>query len=288
MSVRHWSMPLKGLRFLVLDELHTYRGRQGADVAMLVRRVRNALNATNLQCIGTSATLAGAGSMNEQRQEVSVVASMLFGDKVLPEHVIGETLRRSTREFSSSEPGYRDKLKQCILTQSAPTSYEELVEDPLASWIESNLGINTDPASGRLLRAQPRGIQGPDGAAHQLAELTGLSETKCAQALMHTLLAGYGIPNPETGLPAFAFRLHQFISRGDTVYASLEPETDRYLTVHGQQYVPNDRSRVLLPLVFCRECGQEYYVVRKVYDRDSGATVFTRANPKTAAKMKVR
>ncbi len=30
----------EGLRFLVLDELHTYRGRQGADVAMLVRRVR--------------------------------------------------------------------------------------------------------------------------------------------------------------------------------------------------------------------------------------------------------
>jgi ATP-dependent helicase YprA (DUF1998 family) len=101
----------QGLRFLVLDELHTYRGRQGADVAMLVRRVRNALNATNLQCIGTSATLAGAGSLDEQRQEVSVVASMLFGDKVLPEHVIGETLRRSTREFTSSEPGYLDKLK---------------------------------------------------------------------------------------------------------------------------------------------------------------------------------
>ena len=34
----------KGLDFLVLDELHTYRGRQGADVAMLVRRVREALN----------------------------------------------------------------------------------------------------------------------------------------------------------------------------------------------------------------------------------------------------
>jgi ATP-dependent helicase YprA (DUF1998 family) len=29
-----------GLEYLVLDELHTYRGRQGADVAMLVRRVR--------------------------------------------------------------------------------------------------------------------------------------------------------------------------------------------------------------------------------------------------------
>jgi hypothetical protein len=28
----------RGLRFLVLDELHTYRGRQGADVALLMRR----------------------------------------------------------------------------------------------------------------------------------------------------------------------------------------------------------------------------------------------------------
>ena len=33
-----------GLRFLVLDELYTYRGRQGADVAMLVRRVRERFN----------------------------------------------------------------------------------------------------------------------------------------------------------------------------------------------------------------------------------------------------
>jgi len=47
----------KGLKFLVLDELHTYRGRQGADVALLVRRVREAL-ADKLVCIGTSATMA--------------------------------------------------------------------------------------------------------------------------------------------------------------------------------------------------------------------------------------
>ena len=30
----------QGLRFLVLDEMHTYRGRQGADVALLVRLVQ--------------------------------------------------------------------------------------------------------------------------------------------------------------------------------------------------------------------------------------------------------
>ena len=31
----------QGLEFIVLDELHTYRGRQGADVAVLVRRLRD-------------------------------------------------------------------------------------------------------------------------------------------------------------------------------------------------------------------------------------------------------
>ena len=52
----------QGLQFLVLDELHTYRGRQGADVAMLVRRVRDACQSPDLQCVGTSATMASAGT----------------------------------------------------------------------------------------------------------------------------------------------------------------------------------------------------------------------------------
>ncbi len=39
-----------GLGFFVLDELHTYRGRQGADVAMLVRRLRERLQADQLVC----------------------------------------------------------------------------------------------------------------------------------------------------------------------------------------------------------------------------------------------
>ena len=46
----------KGLAFMVLDELLTYRGRQGTDVAMLLRRVRNPLVADKLQFVGTSAT----------------------------------------------------------------------------------------------------------------------------------------------------------------------------------------------------------------------------------------
>jgi ATP-dependent helicase YprA (DUF1998 family)/very-short-patch-repair endonuclease len=265
----------QGLRFLVLDELHTYRGRQGADVAMLVRRVRNALNATNLQCIGTSATLAGTGSFETQRREVASVASVLFGDNVRPENVIGETLRRATPDHSDVDKNFLSGIQARIANQvPLPTSYEDLVADPLASWIESNLGVTTDPESGRLIRAKPRSLRGSEGASRQLSKLTDLPEIDCEKALSESLLAGFHIKNPETGMPAFAFRLHQFISRGDTVYTTLEPESKRYITVSAQKFVPGDRERLLLPLAFCRECGQEYYAVRRVRDQGSGLIQF--------------
>jgi ATP-dependent helicase YprA (DUF1998 family)/very-short-patch-repair endonuclease len=263
----------QGLRYLVLDEMHTYRGRQGADVALLVRRVREALNATQMQCIGTSATLASSGTHEEQQAEVAHVASLLFGAEVKPQNIIGETLRRATPERDESDPAFLEELRQRVADTSRkpPVDYSSFVTDPLSSWIESAFGIEREADSNRLRRRQPRSLTGENGAARELAQLTGESEMRCEAVIREGLLGGYQCDrNPETGLPAFAFRLHQFLSRGDTVYASLEGEAERYLTVNGQQFVPGDRSRVLLPLVFCRECGQEYYVVRRCTDRTSG------------------
>jgi ATP-dependent helicase YprA (DUF1998 family) len=95
-----------GLRFLVLDELHTYRGRQGADVALLVRRAREFFEAPDLQCVGTSATLGGTGTYEARRVEVARVASLLFGAAVRAEDVIGETLRRATPERDLPDPTF--------------------------------------------------------------------------------------------------------------------------------------------------------------------------------------
>ena len=123
------------------------------------------------------------------------------------------------------------------------------------------------PGGTRLVRVRPSAIGGTQGAAAKLNELTGLPPETCAAAIRAGLQASYLCePHPETRRPPFAFRLHQFISRGDSVYASLEAEAGRHLTVQGQRFVPGDRSRVLLPLVFCRECGQEYYCVRENQD----------------------
>lgn len=267
---------MRGLRFLVLDELHTYRGRQGADVALLVRRVRDVCENPRLQCVGTSATLAEGGSFAGQQQKIADVASRLFGATVTPERVIAETLRRATPERSLDDHGFRAELAERLSDpqREPPTDYEAFLNDPLSIWIESTFGVTTESETGRLRRATPISITGANGAAVRLAAVTGLPQKQCVAAIQAGLLAGYRVTNPDTNFPVFAFRLHQFISRGDTVYASLEAPQERYVTTRGQQYVPGDRTRVLLPLAFCRECGQEYYVVRKRLDTESGVAHF--------------
>jgi superfamily II DNA/RNA helicase/very-short-patch-repair endonuclease len=256
----------EGLQFLVLDELHTYRGRQGADVAFLVRRVRERLGAKTMQCVGTSATLAGAGTLDEQRIEVAAVATKLFGTPVAPENVIGESLRRITPETPLDEPSFLQALAQRVsdLTRVPPKSFTSFIADPLSVWLESTFGVERDRTSGRLIRATPTSITGPLGAAVRLAATSGAPVESCATVIKEGLLGGYKCePDPDTGFRPFAFRLHQFLSRGDSIYGSLESPANRIVTLSGQQFVPGDRTKVLVPLVFCRECGHEYYAVKR-------------------------
>lgn len=263
------------LRFLVLDELHTYRGRQGADVAMLVRRVREATGSTRLLHVGTSATLASGGTWAEQQAAVADVASRLFGQTVEAENIIGETLRRTTPPLPTMDPG--PALRERVLQENAPSLRDgtAFLDDPLASWVESTLGLTYEQTpegtKDRLVRAKPLPLGKSDGAAGLLAEAAGLVPTTenlelCERRIKELLNAGYAHRN-EHGRPLFAFRLHQFVSKGESVYASPELPKERHLTLKPQQWVPGSKGkRSLLPMAFCRECGQEYYVVRRVRD----------------------
>lgn len=247
------------LRFLVLDELHTYRGRQGADVAMLVRRIREACRATELQCVGTSATLSTEGSHAERSNEVATVASRLFGTEVRPADVVSETLRRTTPEPSGGT-GFTEALARSVTGDTLePTDYDTMCGDPLSSWIESRFGLAT--RDGRLVRAPPIPIEGDVGGAEMLSTETGLSRGDCERAIRQRLLAGARTRSPETGNPVFAFRLHQFLSAGGAAHATPEAPEDRSVTMRAQRFVRNEPHRAYLPLAFCRACGQEYYVV---------------------------
>jgi ATP-dependent helicase YprA (DUF1998 family) len=265
----------RGLKFLVLDELHTYRGRQGADVALLLRRLRELLQVESMQCVGTSATLAGRGKWDEQRADVARLATRLFGDDVQPSDIIGETLERSTIPIDELNREHVEALRAAVNADGPRIfgSFQDLSADPIARWVEGTFGIV--PQNGRLVRSPSIPLTGKKGAAERLAELTGASQETCKDVIAETLMAGATrIRHPRTGFPVFAFRLHQFISRGDTVYATIEAPEDRYLTIHGQLYSPEDREKVLLPLCFCRECGQEYYSVYLAKDPDTGLQRF--------------
>ncbi|WP_409484301.1 DEAD/DEAH box helicase [Arsenicicoccus dermatophilus] len=252
----------QGLRFLALDELHTYRGRQGADVAMLIRRLRDECQAEHLQVIGTSATMSSEGTLEERAAVVAGVATRLFGTEVSPEHVVGETLVRATPDVEPLPVDLGDSVRRNGSQQRR--SFDAFVSDPLASWIETTFGLAVETGAGglhRLVRRPPTTL--PE-AAKTLAQITALDEAACTTALRNVLREGSAVTHPANGRPVFAFRLHQFISKGDTVYVSLEREDERTITGTYQVRVPGAPEKALLPLGFCRECGQEYLVVARV------------------------
>lgn len=249
----------EGLDFLVLDELHTYRGRQGADVAMLVRRFRDRLCRHKAPiCIGTSATMASEGLEAEKKASVARVASRLFGTKIGSDAVIDESLRRATDE-SVSVSSLGLSLTEAI-DRDIPTRLtdEELIVHPLAVWIELEIGLDDGQT---LSRRDPTTI---NEAAERLAASTDRSKERCAQQL-ERMLTLMSLPSSERGGSAdrafMAFKLHRFISGAGFVYSTLRSRGNRTVTLDGQQFDPTDPSARLYPTHFCRACGQEYHPV---------------------------
>ncbi len=249
-----------GLEFLILDELHTYRGRQGADVAVLVRRLRERLSADNMTCIGTSATMSSTGKQVDRNRVVAEVATKLFGAKITEHDVIGETLERVTTP-SKGVDSIRPLLKAEIHKSSFTwESFEAFKDSPLAIWVELNLGIEI-PDDEPPKRAKPLTL---DSASELLANDADVTQQEASIALQKFLVAAHDVRTPQ-GLAPFAFKLHQFISGPGKVLATLEPIGSRAITLDAQRFAPGrqDQAVQLYPTHFCRDCGQEYHPVWK-------------------------
>lgn len=250
----------EGLQFLVLDELHTYRGRQGADVAMLVRRVKNRLSPEQpLTCIGTSATMSNAESDEDRAVAVAEVGSKLFGQTIKPSSVIDERLVRATRtDIKAASLG--QTLRNAVLEPApAKATDSELASNPLVCWIETEVGLDDRE---KLRRRTAITLS---KAAEKLAEQTGLDEARCKASLidMLTLIGKPANQRGGTSDRAFlAFKLHRFISGAGRAFATLEGCDKRRVILDGQIFHPQDQNARLYPLFFCRECGQEHHSVR--------------------------
>ena len=246
---------VEGLRFLVFDELHVYRGRQGADVAMLVRRLKERAAGENLIHIGTSATMVShpTATPRERRETVARFAAEFFGHPFTEEDIIEETLEPLTEGGEPSLEELREALKR---GEPLPLEGEAFRRHPLIRWIEYRLGIERQE-EGRFRRRIPVALS---EAAAMLAQEADLSPESARNLLKKALVQGASLVVPD-GRPALAFKLHQFISQGRAIQATLESPETRLLSQAGM--FQTEEGKILAPIKFCRFCGQEYYHLLK-------------------------
>jgi superfamily II DNA/RNA helicase len=266
------------LKFLVLDELHTYSGKQGADVAFLVRRLKQRTNTIGkLTCIGTSATMVSDKSDGESTQAVADFASKMFGEPFEAENVVTETEDPSlefdgetiAKEFSVTSTDidaldyteYRTALalfKSVMgfdFTGSTKLEMGEVLRDSLLlTYLERELKEVKDLGSLALKYKESHRSQ--------------LSLDECKLELIAGLLLGIvGTIKTEAGKEVSRFipKLHAFYNQGSELHGCLDPDCS-YLSHTGEITCPacedEDRGeKTLYPLHFCRVCGQEYYGV---------------------------
>jgi superfamily II DNA/RNA helicase len=245
------------VKFLVFDELHTYRGRQGADVGMLIRRIRSRAKHP-VVCIGTSATMISVGSIAEQKQQVAKVAEQLFGKPFKPEAVVRETL---VAKFPGAPK--LEALKSAVaspVNMDAPES--ALLAHPTAAWLEACIALAE--REGQLVRNKPLRFS---DVTSLLAEQTGHSQSQCDQHLREVLL-WLGGTNKRlldegkryTHLP---FKLHQFFSQTGAIYVTLDRGAERHITLQAGYHVVGEPDRPLFPAVFSRYSGETLLCVSK-------------------------
>jgi hypothetical protein len=260
-----------GLRFVVFDELHTYRGRQGADVAMLIRRLKERAAAPDVIHIGTSATMVADRNATPQqrRQAVAEFATLLFGHPLGEANVVEEELTR----FTEGGPPSPAELA-AALNAPPPASIEAFRRDPLARWAEAAFGVEPE-GENRLKRRLPRSLP---VAAASLAKHSGADPVRCEARLRDFLSHAGGLARADSSR-AFAYKLHQFLGQGRDLYATLEPAQQRSFSLDGQLRASGGRLQA--PVKFCRQCGQDYYHVVR-----SGQTIEPHPVDTESAKRK--
>jgi len=109
------------LRFLVVDELHTFDGAQGTDLACLIRRLKERLRTPKgrLVCVGTSATLGAQEDAAELRQ----YAAKVFGEDFDEQSVITESLVTPAEFFGEISAVYSGVPGQDAVEALNPDAY---------------------------------------------------------------------------------------------------------------------------------------------------------------------
>ncbi|MDX2282577.1 MAG: DEAD/DEAH box helicase [Bacteroidia bacterium] len=256
----------KHLQYLVFDELHTYRGRQGADVSLLIRRIQE-LVGRPLTLIGTSATMASEGTQESRKQLIAQTAEMLFGTPFEEDQIVGEYLTPSTHPFEADEQADWE----AVLHAQLPDTYEALAVHPLVRWLEHRIALRRQQ-SGEWERGKPMTV--PE-IADRLVQDTGQPGTDCSAKIRELLacLDRINARHHEQGirLRLLPFRLHQFISQAGEVRVSLDEPAFRHIEIGNQKYwkdAERNQDSPLFPVRFSRHSGAAFVCVEKDFENE--------------------
>lgn len=103
------------LKFVVLDEIHSYSGSNGIDVAFLMRRLKRESRSKPI-FIGTSATLSQKQDELERKSSIAKFASDIFGE----EFTISDVIEAEYEEY---------KFPEIEFVPSSLESFEDLLEE---------------------------------------------------------------------------------------------------------------------------------------------------------------
>lgn len=266
------------LRFLVLDEVHTYAGAQASEVALLLRKLRRrlGLEPEQVRCIGTSASLA---QREEAETAIRRFASDLFGAP-FTRVVRGE---RQKHALLLTKPAEKFSLPPTAwaalgVELSSPDLSDEQVVSPwnfavdnleLSDALKTSLklvaGKAVEPALAHIfaqaveMRAASDALAGAESMPFaELAKRIFGSEGEASEAGLAGLVS-IGIrarlrPEEFSLLPA---RYHFFTNGIDNITVRLAPGTEGFAEPRfGNHFVENGHN--LYRLLVCRKCGQPY------------------------------
>lgn len=271
----------KALKFIVLDELHTYDGAQGTDVANLIRRLKLKLELPkNWLCpIGTSATI---GSGEDSKTRLCEYATNVFGEHFTEQNVIEEH-RIPVDEYIKVETSAIPDgklIKECVFgnTDTVETYIKRLCKNWLkksdASPIEAGVILRKMGIVKDLLYALKDGILTIEDLQNRLEDNLEFrrlrqqySEKACKIAIENLLaLIAYAkrpvTANKNMPMLYLQVQLWQRELSGILRYVQKEPE----FTWRGS--IKTESDRVALPMYFCRDCGASGWISRRLATDD--------------------
>ncbi|MEI6387770.1 MAG: DEAD/DEAH box helicase [Spirochaetota bacterium] len=254
----------KNLKYLAFDELHTFRGRQGADVGMLIRRIKAECE-NEVVCMGTSATMAGGASAAERKAKVAEVATTFFGSPFSADQVIEESLRAMSGD--SGDPDSVE-LSKAVGRPLVAETRDETIATSMFRWHERNMALSTDGSHYQ---------RGPAKTVEEVASLLALASGKEAGHCSEYLRGFFGRlaeiniatvqENEQFGKRTpliLPFKLHQFIAQSASICVSLNRGGDRLIDFDGLPSKKVGQSDVpLFPVVFNRVSGLPFLCVIK-------------------------